>query len=230
MSESGELDGALEQAEFNASAAVARSMVFSGAKTASFRAILEVSMPRVPSSVGPTASKIPGKMTSLTSFSQNTGVCSKGEMQFRLARPPSTTRSRPFAHTRRSPLGPAQRLLRSAAPRSRPFAHTRRSPLGPAQRLLRIARHPLVTFCARRPPPARACSEAFAHAPRRPPGARSGLLRGFCAPPDAQLELGTARRSPLDFLYMHFWGRKVRVCDFDGANVHGWLCLGHTGL
>ena len=97
------------------------------------------SIARVPGRIWHLGLKIPGKIISPTFQLHNTGVCSRGEMQFRPWEPAASS-SRPFAHAPRRPRA-RDRPAQTAASSSRPFAH----------------------------------------APRRPPGARSGLLRGFCA-------------------------------------------------
>ena len=142
---------------------------------------------------------------------------------------PARACSEAFAHTRRSPLGPARDLLRSAAPRSRPFAHTRRSPLGPARDLLRTppaAQSARPTPQLRGPLPleiptgARCIQlETFCAAPRRPPGARSGLFRGFCAAPVLFISLGATVRT------VGFSSPFARVLHFAPFDVHEWLSL-----
>ena len=128
-------------------------------------------MPRVPACFGHFGPKIPGKMISLDIHLHNTGVWPMGQMQFRLARDPSTTRSRPFAHR------PAL-----ATPRSRPFAHAARSSSLSPRRPPGARCIQLETFCAapgtrsRSPPePAASSSRPFAQRPMLP-GARSGLF------------------------------------------------------
>ena len=147
------------------------------------------SIARVPCYFGHLRVKFPGKNISLDIHLHNTGVCSRGEMQFRLAEARAarlllvTFCASPRRPARARP--PRSGLLRGFCASPRRPARARNSP----------------------PEPARACSEAFAH--------RRAALLELGTP--RRSPLGSVRRCPwphsatllatLDFrcAYVHEW-------------------------